>query len=509
MVSRTVLFAALLAGAALISGFTILRGGAPFDEGLILQAARRVTDGQVPYRDFLWPYGPAQPYVFGASFDLFGTSLLWWRILRVICDAVVAATVYSLVRREASHRLALAGWLAAACAMAQPTSATPFPAALALGLIGFAVATRTPTRQRDALVAGALVGLAAAWRLDFGIYAGGAVLLTLALSSAGRGRRLAIFVATGAAVAILSYLPFIVAVGPADLYDSLVGSSLRERDFWNLPFPLSYEGGLRAWPPGVLAAEAKDLVGYYLPLLCVLGLGLSAVALLATGRRAGSTAASGVGLLTFAAGGLLYLLSRTDEFHTTPLIVLLAVALPVAFARATSRALGFALAATLVLLAGHGASNRLSALLQPPNLTTIDVPVADGAKAPPREAEAIEHMVASVQRVAAPDEPIYAITARSDLVRFNQPLIYVLTQRDNPTDRDFGLQTSSAEQRRTVTALRRSPAAAIVRWTDPISTVREPNLRGRPSGSRALDRYVAAMYRHLNRRGEYEVLVPR
>jgi len=507
--SRPLLFAALTVGAALISGFTILRGGAPFDEGLILQAARRVTDGQMPYRDFLWPYGPAQPYLFGASFDLFGTSLLWWRILRVVCDAVVAVTVYSLVRREASHRLALAGWLVAACAMAQPTSATPFPAALALGLIGFAIATRAPAHRHDALVAGVLVGLAAAWRLDFGIYAGGAVLLTLALSTAGRGARLGIFVATATAVAVLTYLPFVVALGPADLYDSLVGSSLRERDFWNLPFPLAYDGALRAWPPGSLAEDAKDLVGYYLPLLCVLGLAVSALALLRAGRRARAALASAVGLLTFAVGGLLYLLSRTDEFHTTPLIVLLAVALPVALARRAPRAIGFALAAILVLLAGHGAANRLSALLQPPELAPIDVPVADGAKAPPEEAEAIRRMVATVQRVAAPGEPIYAITARSDLVRFNQPLIYVLAQRDNPTDRDFGLQTSAAEQRRTVAALERSPPAAIVRWTDPISTVREPNLRGRPSGSRVLDRYVAAGYRRLDQAGEYEVLVPR
>lgn len=507
--SRRALFAALFLGALLISGFTILRGGAPFDEGLVLQAARRVTDGQMPYRDFLWPYGPAQPYLFGASFDLFGTSLLWWRILRVICDAVVAVTVYSLVRREASHRLALAGWLAAACAMAQPTSATPFPAALALGLIGFAIATRTPVQRRDALVAGGLVGLATAWRLDFGIYAGGAVVLALALSATGRGARLATFVAAAMAVALAAYLPFLVAIGPADLYDSLVGSSLRERDFWNLPFPLAYDGALSAWPPGALAEDAKDLVGYYLPAICVVGLGLSALALLATRPRGGSTLARSVGLVTFAVGGLLYLLSRTDEFHTTPLVVLLAVALPVALAKGVPRPLGFALAGILVLLAGYGAANRLSALLQPPDLTAIDVPVADGAKAPPAEAEAIERMVAGVQRVASPDEPIYAITARADLVRFNQPLIYVLTQRDNPTDRDFGLQTSAAEQRRTVAALERSRPAAIVRWTDPISAVREPNLRGRSSGSRALDRYVAAEYRRLDAYGDYEVLVPR
>ena len=37
--SRPALLAALFAGAAAISGFTILQGGAPFDEGIVLQAA--------------------------------------------------------------------------------------------------------------------------------------------------------------------------------------------------------------------------------------------------------------------------------------------------------------------------------------------------------------------------------------------------------------------------------------------------------------------------------------
>jgi hypothetical protein len=39
---------ALYLGAAVISGFTILREIDPFDEGLMLQAARRVAAGQTP-----------------------------------------------------------------------------------------------------------------------------------------------------------------------------------------------------------------------------------------------------------------------------------------------------------------------------------------------------------------------------------------------------------------------------------------------------------------------------
>ena len=125
--SRVGLLGLLFAAALAISAFTLRRGGAEFDEGLVLQAAARVADGQIPYADFAWPYGPAHPYLLGWSFELLDPSLIGWRVLRSLADAGVAVTVFALARREgASLPLALAGWLVAACAMAQPTSATPF-----------------------------------------------------------------------------------------------------------------------------------------------------------------------------------------------------------------------------------------------------------------------------------------------------------------------------------------------------------------------------------------------
>src|SRR5205814_8460890 len=62
-VSRSRVHVLLFLGGLAISAFTIRRGVEPFDQGLTLQAARRVAEGQVPYRDFLWPYGPADAYL--------------------------------------------------------------------------------------------------------------------------------------------------------------------------------------------------------------------------------------------------------------------------------------------------------------------------------------------------------------------------------------------------------------------------------------------------------------
>jgi hypothetical protein len=498
------LLAALFVAGAAISAFTMLRGVDPFDEGLMLQAARRVADGQVPYRDFLWSYGPAQPYLLGGLSKVFGVSLLDWRILRVLADAGVALLVYVVARREAGPRLALVGWLAAACAMAQPRSANPFPLALLAALGAVAVATGGPPSRRRVIAAAALTAVAAAFRLDFAIYAGAAV--TVAFAVGRQWRPAAVYAAATAGLTLLVYVPFLIATGPADLYDALVGTSLRDKDHWTLPFPLDYDGGLSG------LADVKDVIDFYVPAALVAGLAVAVLGGLVRAVRERALPSSWVALLVFGAGCLAYLLSRTDEFHAAPLLVLLAILLPVVIARLLdsgpawiAAAAGVALAFLLV----HGTWNRASALLRPPAMEPIHVAVADGVEAPPDEARSIERMVAAVQRRVPPGDPIYVVSRRSDLVRFNNPLVYVLTERDNPTPRDFGLETSAPAQAAIVATLERTRPGAIVRWTDPVSSEREPNLRGRPSGVRTLDDYVAREYRLELRAGRYDVLVPR
>ena len=153
----------------------------PFDEGFLLQAATRMADGQWPYRDFGWPYGPGQVSAIALAFKALGPSVIWWRLLRVVADATVALLVYALARREAGERWAVAGWLAAAVTVAQPTSANPFPIALA-----FALAAVLAAAHRRPVAAGVLVALTAAWRLDLGAVA----LLAAALAAhRGVGRR--------------------------------------------------------------------------------------------------------------------------------------------------------------------------------------------------------------------------------------------------------------------------------------------------------------------------------
>jgi hypothetical protein len=494
----------LFAAGLLISGFTIRRGLEPFDEGLTLQAARRVADGQVPYSDFLWAYGPAHVYLLAGLFKVFGVSLMWWRVIRIVVDAAVALVVFAIVRREAPTPWAVAAWLTAALAMAQPTGANPFAPALLLALLAVLVASGEPSERRWVMTGG-LVALAAAWRLDFGVYAGAAAVASaIASSPAARARAGAWVAVASAGFTTLVYLPFVIRDGPADAWSELVGHSLREGRYWRLPFPLDYDGRLRLWPPGSLAHDAKDVLDFYVPLLLVAGVALVVAVLVARRFRLSPAVA---GLAVLAASFVVYLFSRTDEFHSTPLLVVLAALIPLVAIHAR-RPLVAALTAVLLLLFGHGAINRLSALFDPPTLAAVDVAVADGVRAPPAEARSIEAMVRSVQRRVPPGRPIYVITRRSDLVRINDPLVYVLTERNNPDRQDFGLQTGAKAQAEIVATLERARPPVIVRWTDPVSTVREPNQRGRPSGIHTLDDWVASHYRVAKRHGYYEILVP-
>src|SRR3954452_23821509 len=117
-------YACLFAGAAALSACTLLRGIGPHDEGLMLQAASRIADGQWPYRDFWFNYGPGQPLLLAPV----AHSLLGWRLVRVAIDAAVAVLAFALVRRTERLWLAALAGVAVAGAMAWPATPGPNPA---------------------------------------------------------------------------------------------------------------------------------------------------------------------------------------------------------------------------------------------------------------------------------------------------------------------------------------------------------------------------------------------
>jgi hypothetical protein len=202
------------------------------------------------------------------------------------------------------------------------------------------------------------------------------------------------------------------------------------------------------------------------------------------------------GLFILGLGALVYYRTRADLEHAQALLIVTAGLA----ALIRPKPVG---AAVLVLLILVGAANRASALFHPPELA----PLA-GVRVPPADARDIPRVKALVQRLVPEGEPIYVAPRRSDLVTFSNPLLHYLLERPNVLRRDVLLQAKPEEQQRIVAALRRAQPV-VVRWTSPESARPEPNRRGRPSGSTALDDYLKAQYRLAERIGAYEVLVPR
>jgi hypothetical protein len=487
----------LFAAGALLSGLTILNGINPHDEGLVLQAAARIVHGEVPYRDFYANYGPGQYYLDGALDFVFGPSLLTWRIVRVALDALVALLAYALVRREGSEPLAVLAWVAVLAAMAHPTLPHPNAAALALAFGAILLARRSP------VAAGVLAGVAFAFRFDLGAAAAvGAVVAAAgdrgapARDSRPAARRLraplrALLAAlvTGAVLV----LPFVL-IAPGDFWNDTFGFALDEQSLQRLPLPGGWDGGF----------ELNKILAFYMPYVLIGGLALwlVAAALLRPPLRVWA-------VLPVALAGLAYLLARADEFHLVPLAAALPVLLAATAPYARRAALTLALALPVALIALNGIDQNRIDLLDSGPLEAIHIDVADGVKAPPAEARALERTVAYIRRAVPADRPIFVANPRHDLVRVGNPLLYVLAGRDNPTRYDVmqpGVVTTAPVQREIVRDLRRSRTGLVVRWLSPVAAEREPNGAGRSSGVRVLDLYLESAYRPVARFGDYQLL---
>ncbi len=521
----------LFAGAALLSALTILDGFQPNDEGLMLQAAARIADGQVPYGDFWWYYPPGQPYLLGALWEVFGPSLVAWRVVRVLCDAAVAVLVYALARRRAPVWLSVVAWLVAACAMAFPSSPHPFPVALALVLGALLAVERRP------VLAGVMIGVCAVWRIEFAAYAGLGVAVALAFAAGearARAVRFARFFAAAVGVALVLYAPVVLSAGVGRSWELLVEYPVFDfGDYQSLPFPLDYDGPLNTSSVGgFLSDSAENLVHFYLPLALTVGL---VGALLALAPRLRRDDPWPLATVVFALGMFHYLLVRADVFHTAPLAVMVAVlaAWVLAGVRGPAEAAPPGTApprapwrrsrsARLAALAGAAAGLGLAwALAEGVDrrvrgveeaTRAVDLPVADGVRARPMRALAAERAARYVRANVPAGEPIYVMTQRADLVTSGNPLFYVLADRPNPTRYDIaapGVVTTAAVQREIVRDLERARPRLVVRWTAPITAEDEPNRAGESTGVRILDQYLAGRYRQVAKLGYYVMLAPR
>jgi 4-amino-4-deoxy-L-arabinose transferase-like glycosyltransferase len=77
------------------------------DEGIVLDGAQRILQGQVLYRDFFSYLTPGSYYWMTALFKVFGSSILVARAALMVYSSLFSAVTYLLARRVCSHWNAL------------------------------------------------------------------------------------------------------------------------------------------------------------------------------------------------------------------------------------------------------------------------------------------------------------------------------------------------------------------------------------------------------------------
>jgi hypothetical protein len=490
-----------------LSGFTILNGISPHDEGLMLQAGARIASGQWPYRDFWSNYPPGQPLALGGLQLLLGPSLLAWRVVRTLTDATIALLAYRLARRRAPELYAIAAWLAVAGAMAFPTGPGPDPPALALALAALLAVRRRP------VLGGVLAGLAFAFRFEIGV----AAIIGIALEAPPGARQRAVTAAIPAALVPLA--PVFAAAPAAMVHDTIGFYSIQSLQ--RLPFPLSFHGPLKP----------SKLIEFYIPLILVVSLGLWVLSVAASIGLRPRTQAAGVSrgdiaarleapvldlralsLAPLAVVGVGYLVGRTDVYHLVPLAAVLPIMLADAAAAASIHWLRVALLVALVLILLHGLDRRAGQLLHPGPLAAVPGPAGDGVRTTASDATALRELERGIAALTRRGEPIFVANPRFDLVHAGDPLLYLILDHPNPTRYDVmqpGVVTTASVQREIVRSLERSRTRVVVRWLSPLASLKEPNGAGRSSGVRILDRYLASKFRPYAQFGVYRLLVRR
>ncbi len=164
------------------------------DEGMIVYGIWRVSEGELPYRDFHQIYAPSTFFLGGALFRLFGPDLLVLRYLVLAVKAAICVMVYFGARRLSGRSVSLLVYAVAVVLLgvSWPIVTTPYPNffATALCLVGVLLFLGLERRVLwGCVLAGLCLGMAATFKQTTGAFAFLAIALSL-LTEERRGETL-------------------------------------------------------------------------------------------------------------------------------------------------------------------------------------------------------------------------------------------------------------------------------------------------------------------------------
>jgi 4-amino-4-deoxy-L-arabinose transferase-like glycosyltransferase len=285
-------------------------GDLTMDTGYDLLAASRTAQGELPYVDYGYFYGPLAPLLLGGIYAVTGAAVWPAVALGLVLSVAATALTYRLARRFAGPPAAAAAGALVACAALSSANnsfvlphSTSAPLAIVLALAAILWLTGDPLAAlpRDRLIkAGVACGLVALTRPELALALFGAVAVWLAVEiwqARGARRpawRAAALVAVPAlALPVVVYGAFLTAVSPREL----LLDNLYPTDFIRAAGHVV----LDAHAPLTAASVAKLAARVLLYAAGVAGLVALGLGLAAGGRRRTlALAAIGLGVLGFA-----------------------------------------------------------------------------------------------------------------------------------------------------------------------------------------------------------------
>ena len=486
-----------------------------YDEGNTVAAGWRVAEGQVLYRDFWTMHAPGMPHLLAAAFVTLGTTVVVERGLKLAVIGLLSALGYFAFRR-------FLGPLAAAMSIALGLATNLHPvllsadtamAAMLAALLATSAALERGLSPTRLVYAGALVGLTACFRHDFGVYAGLAASAVVALSAwstpgdqprwASMARALMPLWA-GAAAPVLVTVSYFFARG-----------ALKDMIRQMVVFPLTKFEAVRGIRLPALDAITEGLPFGVLFWLTPVALATGAVLAGFDLRR---SARSGPSLMLVSLTGLLvfnYARVRADIGHLQPALLLAIpvfvalgsrawrsardrrhLALGVAGGLALASVAAFAVAVAFSILRSESPV-RAARLLEAVPQT---LPAA-GVLLDPNLEKALVYLDARVP----PGAPIFVGNQRHDAILFNCSLCYFLLQRPSPTryyNLHPGMATTWATQAEIVARLESQEIEWVLLWDAGLKRAPERRKRG---GATRLDAYLASRYERVARYGAWEV----
>lgn len=255
------------------------------DEGYFVYLGSRVHAGDLPYRDFDSYYTPGIFYLFSWMFDLFGVSVEPIRVLMSGMRVLWGLLLFSLARRVAPWPFALLPFALVAAVDSAPVFPEPhpsWPSMLATFAAVAAIVRHQETgRRRWIVAAGALAGVAFAFKQNVGAFAALAIGVYVLLYGRQRVGKLLMAGQAGyllllAAAATFLLWPGLNALLAVTLWLPLLASltlvawgtwQYRRLDGWTTGLALVVRNGLAAGVPFLLVTLA-----WLVPLTAALGI---------------------------------------------------------------------------------------------------------------------------------------------------------------------------------------------------------------------------------------------